>query len=664
MANYQYDDSGVLASYFILTFLTIVLVPLTFTFLPSTSKRKTQIDQCECSKCQEKRVTLKKAHSRSILKPRLGYKAVAVTAGWVLFAYLAHKVATTNTETTVYDPFQILGLSYGTTEKEIKRHYKKLSLKFHPDKVVLAENQTLADVEAKFVNLTKAYKSLTDEETRQNLEQYGHPDGKQEFSMGLALPTWVVASKNNIWVLGIYAILFGGLLPVFVSRWWYGSRKFTKDGVLGSTAQLFFKRIREDTTSSDLILLLARAWDIEDGSKNVKPASGQALGKLEADVKAVAGADFGKTPSTKTRKEDVVTRRALALLYAHMLRVHVQDSLLQAEQNALLLACQPFLTSMLSIALSHNWLACSLNVMHLHAALAQAIFPGSDPLLAFPSVNKEEVKAVEGGITAYMKALEEKSDPRHEMVKRVADKWGRLDVVDSQFKVIGERIVTPGAIVNMVIKLRLTPPTMIPSKSEPTEPEETVEERKKQIKKEEDFLNGKTDADELFPGLTTPGSAHAPYWPQLRKPTWWVMIGDQKLNKVIVPPTRITDVPFANSGKAPNDYRTYKLQFQAPPQVGVYTFQLVFVSDTYVGEDVKLFLPLKVEDLSALDDEELGEEDEISDPDEDTLAGQMAAMRGGKVKRSAAYDSDESSTDDDQSSGNGSSDSDSDSDSD
>lgn len=74
----------------------------------------------------------------------------------------------------------------------------------------------MADVEAKFVNLTKAYKSLTDEETRQNLEQYGHPDGKQEFSMGLALPTWVVASKNNIWVLGIYAIVFGGLLPVFV----------------------------------------------------------------------------------------------------------------------------------------------------------------------------------------------------------------------------------------------------------------------------------------------------------------------------------------------------------------------------------------------------------------------------------------------------------------
>ncbi len=58
------------------------------------------------------------------------------------------------------------------------------------------------------------------------------------------------------------------------------------------------------------------------------------------------------------------------------------------------------------------------------------------------------------------------------------------------------------------------------------------------------------------------------------------------------------------------------------------------------------------------------EEDDISDPDEDTLAGQMAAMRGEKVKRSPYHgeDDDESSTDDDQSDGDGTDSSDSDSD--
>ena len=49
-------------------------------------------------------------------------------------------------------------------------------------------------------------------------------------------------------------------------------------------------------------------------------------------------------------------------------------------------------------------------------------------------------------------------------------------------------------------------------------------------------------------------------------------------------------------------------------------------------------------------------DDEISDPEEDSLAGQMAAMRGGSVKKARAPDSDdESGTDDESSEGSDSS---------
>jgi len=480
--------------------------------------------------------------------------------------------------------------------------------------------------------------------------------------MGLALPSWVVDAKNNYWVLGGYAVLFAGILPYLVGRWWFGSRKYTKDGVLTSSAQLFFKNVREDTTAATLLVVLARAWDLEDGSAFSKPASGQALAKLEADVKAEIGDAYAKAVEGRS----IVVRRALALLYAHLLRIHLQDPGLQAEQDALLVGTQSYLNAMLSMTLAHNWLAATLQVMHLHASLAQAVLPDTDSLLAFPSVRKEEVKMVEGGIAGYVKALEEKGDPRLEMVKVVADKWGSLELVDAQFKVIGERIVTPGAIVQLVVKLRLTPPTAL-LHERPATPEPTPEERKKEVReeaeKESAFLTGKEEADTLLPGLKTTGYAHSPYWPLRRKPTWWMMIGDQKLNRVIVPPIRISEVPYADTTRAPKDYRAYKLQFQAPPQVGVYTFQIVFVSDTFVGDDVRMFLPLKVEDISALSEDEQVEEDEISDPDEDTLEGQMAIMKGGKVKRSGYHDDDdESSTNDDESSGAGDSSSDSDSD--
>lgn len=57
-------------------------------------------------------------------------------------------------------------------------------------------------------------------------------------------------------------------------------------------------------------------------------------------------------------------------------------------------------------------------------------------------------------------------------------------------------------------------------------------------------------------------------------------------------------------------------------------------------------IQLKIEDATVLNEDD--KEDEISDPEEDTLAGQMAAMRGGSVrKRDVAHSDDESSTDDD-----------------
>ena len=66
---------------------------------------------------------------------------------------------------------------------------------------------------------------------------------------------------------------------------------------------------------------------------------------------------------------------------------------------------------------------------------------------------------------------------------------------------------------------------------------------------------------------------------------------------------------------------------------------------------------LRVEDAS----DEQDEEDDISDPEEDSLAGQMAVMRGGKVKAVRVEESDDdSTTDDDGKGGDSSSDSDSD----
>lgn len=74
------------------------------------------------------------------------------------------------------------------------------------------------------------------------------------------------------------------------------------------------------------------------------------------------------------------------------------------------------------------------------------------------------------------------------------------------------------------------------------------------------------------------------------------------------------------------------MQFQAPAQAGSYSFVMHMVCDSYIGADYEQAITLNVE--SAEKAEEMSSEEEISEPEEDSLAGQMKALQGGAVKKS------------------------------
>ena len=64
-----------------------------------------------------------------------------------------------------------------------------------------------------------------------------------------------------------------------------------------------------------------------------------------------------------------------------------------------------------------------------------------------------------------------------------------------------------------------------------------------------------------------------------------MVLGDEKTNRIVVPPIQVSDLPYTDP-KKPRDYKTFKLQFQAPQGVGLYTWRIRFVSDTYLEEDI------------------------------------------------------------------------------
>jgi translocation protein SEC63 len=594
MANYHYDEAGNMAAYFLITFLALILTPLTFSLSPGS--KKPVAGGCQCRPCIEQRLRAEKCERGSLLNPKLSKKSIFIIAGWILFAYISYKVAGAKIENKVYDPFEVLGLRAGVSEKEIKSHFKKLSRMYHPDKVKVSVNETIEAIANRFVDITKAYKSLTDQTIRKNWELYGHPDGRQEVSMGIALPHWIIEGKNNKWVLGVYALIFGGALPILVGSWWFGSRQKTKDGINALSAAAFFKSLKEESGMDEVVGTLGKAfeWDSPKSKKNPKKIAQKAVNEVEAKVQGKMGSKWPEIRRLADAKgpQHECRRRSLVLLYAHLLRIPLSNGSLQREQTELLSKLPHMLNALLTVSISRNWLSPTLAVMRLHAYLAQALAPGNERLkfAQLPGIRSEEVRelAVDSEVLEdFVQTLETNGDERIEDVKTAIRTWGRLELVDASFKVIGERLVTPSAIVFLVVKLRLSPPRD-PSAVEVKSKEDDVDEIKRTVKANEDkdlqFLNDRKDAEDMA-DEASPGWAHAPYWPGKRKLTWWVVLADDKTNRVVVPPMKISDIPFSNSSQDRN-YRSYKLQFQAPQSTGMFTWKIYLVSDTFVGEEI------------------------------------------------------------------------------
>ncbi len=77
------------------------------------------------------------------------------------------------------DYYEVLGVSKTATPDEIKKAYRKLAIKYHPDK-----NPGDKEAEEKFKEAAEAYEVLSNEEKRQKYDQFGHSMGPQGFPGG------------------------------------------------------------------------------------------------------------------------------------------------------------------------------------------------------------------------------------------------------------------------------------------------------------------------------------------------------------------------------------------------------------------------------------------------------------------------------------------------
>ena len=514
--------------------------------------------------------------------------------------------------------------------------------------------------------MTKAYKALTDEEIRNNYLQYGHPDGKQGTSIGIALPKWMVEEGNRWFVVAFYGVLLGVVLPYTLGSWWYGTQAKTKEKILHASAGKLFREYKEDIDEEGVV----NALSVGDEFKEVvKSDSGAA--KVEGKVLKSGVLSTAAKAQLKSI-EDPSQRKTACLLWAYLGRIDLGDADLEKEKYSVAPTAFLLNNSLSSMTLPFQQLSPLIATYHAAQNLMQAIPPNGSPALQLPHFTQEVAQKISGSKSKTPLSIQKLmalppsvrrslcsslSDSEYGQAMKVASQIPYLKLERAFFKVIGDRVVTPSSLVQLVVKARVIPPGT-PEKEIPAIKPADLEDKDPE-EGDVDAIKGRKKEKDVQPPL-----AHGPYFAADHAPRWHVFLADQRAGRIAVPPFTFTGfdkAPFNADGSPTFNMITFRCQFQAPPQVAAFPFTMHLMCDSYIGLDAKVDIVLDVRAVSEADVVE--SEDEISEPEEDSLAGQLQAMKTGgqaqsesqpqkrKVKKvqEVASSDDESDTDGDES---------------
>ncbi|KAM7199079.1 hypothetical protein V8F20_005897 [Naviculisporaceae sp. PSN 640] len=684
--DYAYDEEGYLWPFFVFTLTTIITLPLTYMLINRSRDPAAQFTRVQTDFKHEHSQLVDSLRKTEKRKDRKLWLLLTVIAGWAVMGYMIYLINITEAPSQkLWNPYDILNIPESASEKVIKSTYKRLSLKFHPDKVKVdpSKNETIEDLNNRYVEISKAYQALTDEEVRNNYIQYGNPDGKQGYSINIGLPKVIVSDGNGKYVVLLYTLIFGVLLPYLVGSWWYGTLRRSKEGVLMESANRLFKEYKENIDESAVVEALSIGQEYEELFKGDKADTG--LAKIESRILAegelspLAG---GLSAKDKRKLEDLESgprRKALALLWAYLGRVDLDDPALERAKYEVAPIAHALNKSFSATALAYMNTAPLLASYFTSQILIQAMPPKASPLLQLPYFTPKVIKAIEGDSRVHtsVQGFMDKPDATRRSLAvgkgllteqqyteavKVAKQLPYLRVAKAFFKVTGERFIIPSSLVTLVVKGRFVPPGSenVPKVNEldledidPAEDDlDAILGRKtpKQIGKDE---KGKPIYESAETDPITPPLVAAPYFARDHSPRWHVFLTDSKQGRVAVPPFTFAqfDKPvFEADGKTPTfAMQTLKAQFQAPPQAGHYTFVMHVVCDSYVGFDTKMEVTLIVEDADKA--AAMRVEEEISEAEEDSIAGIMHAAKGGAPPAAKPKKKVEESDDEDDESG-------------
>lgn len=652
-SEYNYDEEGETWPFFLLAMLAFILLPLTVKWIHRVIKSDNplsynrQIPGAILQDHQTLAITnheqISKYQSKQKSAKIFNKTLLTLIVGWGLFIYIALNFTKEANLEGTFDPYAILDVAITASEREIKSRYRKLSLKFHPDKLPKdVTEKAKEEMEAAFIKINLAYKALTDEVTKRNFLTYGHPDGPQDVAHGIAIPKFLVEGKFSPFMIVFYFFLIGILLPTIVGVWWNNVKSYNKKGIHVDTAAFFVRKMADRNpgkviTPYDLLDWLTASQEIRTNFKHLGP--------------------------NKVRE----------LMAKYLFRQPV-DANLDEDKLKIISMLPSLLSGLIDIATAFRVYDIVLTATDLQKSLMQGVLPTGkyQDLLQLPYVDSEVVSSQPVKKLGKLFTLSNDEVGKvlgisdTEKVKHVLDIAAHIPtirVLDANFKVPGETVVPPASNAHLSVKFLIKSPK---HKSCPEISPERLEEDE-----DLDYLRNPLKVNEEQPILPY---SFCPQYPGYVRNSWTGFLINQKDNKLAEGSEiyHLTNADLSNLELTQDEWisgekaviGTFKIALPTPtPNTeGTTHYRLVLKNNSYFGGDVDIPVALEVKNppltkeaeerikakLARGNESDSDSDSDISDPEEDSLAGALAALRGGAVKKSAAKD-DESDESDNES---------------